>query len=65
MKASEIKALAVSEIEEKIASLSLELQKMKLAHTISPIENPMKIRQTRKDIARLKTILQQKQESEK
>lgn len=65
MKASEIRALSVSEIEEKIASLSLELQKTRLAHVISPIENPMKIRQTRKNIARLKTILQQKQESEK
>ena len=65
MKASEIRVLSVSEIEEKIASLSLELQKTRLAHVISPIENPMKIRQTRKNIARLKTILQQKQESEK
>ena len=64
MKASEIRALSVSEIKEKIASLSAELQQTRLSHAISPIENPMKIRQTRKDIARLKTILQQKQESE-
>ena len=41
MKASEIRALSVSEIEEKIAAARLELQKMKLEHAISPLENPM------------------------
>ena len=58
MKASEIRALSVSEIEEKIAAAKLELQKMK-------IENPMKIRKTRKDIARLLTILTEKNNTEK
>ncbi len=61
MKASEINGLTVAEIEEKLASTQSELQKMKLTHVVSPIENPMKIRQTRRDIARLKTILKQKQ----
>lgn len=65
MKASEIQGLTVAEIEEKLASARLELQKLKLTHVISPIENPMKIKQTRKDIARLMTILRQKQTTEK
>ncbi len=65
MKASEIKGLTVAEIEEKLAAARLELQKMELTHVISPIENPMKIRQTRRDIARLLTILSQKQVTEK
>lgn len=65
MKASEIRGLSVSEIEEKIAAARLELEKMKLNHAISPLENPMKIRKTRKDIARMLTILTEKQNSEK
>lgn len=65
MKASEIRVLSVSEIEEKVAAAKLELQKMKLEHAISPLENPMKIRKTRKDIARLLTILAEKNNTDK
>mgnify|MGYP006304068501 CR=1 FL=1 len=65
MKSSEIKEMSPQEIEERIDTLSQELVRMKLNHTISPLENPMKIRQTRKDIARMKTILRQKQLNEK
>ncbi|MCQ2228957.1 MAG: 50S ribosomal protein L29 [Bacteroidales bacterium] len=64
MKASEIKGLTVAEIEEKLASARVELQKMELAHVVTPIENPMKIRSTRKDIARMATILAEKKNSE-
>ncbi len=60
MKASEIRGLSVSEIEEKLAVAKAELQKLTLAHAISPIENPTKITKTRKDIARLNTILTEK-----
>ncbi len=56
MKASEIRGLSISELEEKIAAAKLDLEKMKLTHAISPLENPMKIRQTRKDIARMQII---------
>ncbi len=61
MKASELRGLSVSEIEDKIAASRLELQKMKLAHSISPLENPMKISKTRKEIAQMLTILTEKQ----
>lgn len=54
-----------SEIKERIETLSQELVRMKINHSISPLENPMKIRHTRRDIARLKTILRQKQLNEK
>ncbi len=64
MKASEIKGMTVADIEEKIAAVRLELQKMELTHVVSPVENPMKIRQLRRDIARLMTILRQKQVTE-
>ena len=39
----------------------LRLKKLEFAHAISPLENPMSIRSLRKDIARLKTVLKQKQ----
>jgi large subunit ribosomal protein L29 len=65
MKCSEIIEMAPQEIEERIDMLSQELVRMKLNHTISPLENPMKIQQTRRDIARMKTILRQKQLIEK
>ncbi len=65
MKASEIRGLSISELEEKIAAAKLDLEKMKLNHAISPLENPMKIRQTRKDIARMLTILTEKKNTEK
>lgn len=65
MKSSEIKEMSPQEIEERIDTLGQELVRMKLNHTISPLENPMKIRQARKDIARMKTILRQKQLNEK
>ncbi len=57
MKNSEIKALSVEEIKQKLVSEREVMQKLKFAHAISPIENPMKIRATRKLIARLETAL--------
>jgi large subunit ribosomal protein L29 len=65
MKSSEIREMTPQEIEERIDTLGQELVRMKLNHTISPLENPMKIKQTRRDIARMKTILRQKQLNEK
>lgn len=57
MKNSEIKALSVAEINEKIAAEREGLRKLQFAHKISSIENPMRINQTRKLIARLNTEL--------
>jgi large subunit ribosomal protein L29 len=61
MKNSEIRALTFEELSQKIVSEQESMQKLKFAHAISPIENPMKLRATRKMIARLKTALRQKQ----
>ncbi|MDL5050241.1 50S ribosomal protein L29 [Oscillatoria amoena NRMC-F 0135] len=61
MKNTEIKALSVNELTEKIASEKEALRKMKFAHKVSAIENPMRISQTRKLIARLKTELRAKE----
>jgi large subunit ribosomal protein L29 len=61
MKNSEIKALSATEIKEKIGSEKEGLRKIQFAHQISAVENPMKIKETRKLIARLQTELRAKE----
>ncbi|MCS6973814.1 MAG: 50S ribosomal protein L29 [Cyclobacteriaceae bacterium] len=61
MKNSEIRTLTVEELREKIVSEKETLRKLKFAHRISAIENPMRIRETRKLIARLNTELRKKE----
>ena len=61
MKNSEIKELTTAEIVEKISVTQEELIRMKLNHSVNPLENPMKIRFTRKDVARLNTELRNRQ----
>ena len=57
MKSNDIKALSLVELKEKIGSEKEALRKMKFAHQVSAIENPMKMKETRKLIARLQTEL--------
>ncbi|MBN3521700.1 50S ribosomal protein L29 [Algoriphagus lutimaris] len=57
MKNTEIQSLSASEIAERIVAEKGNLTKLKFAHTISPIENPNRIRETKRLIARLKTAL--------
>ena len=64
MKASELKELTIKELEEKIENEQNLLIKQKLNHTVSPLDNPMKIKETRRNIARLMTVLREKQLSE-
>ncbi len=64
MKTSEIREFSTSELKERIDTEKGNLVKLKLNHTISPLENPLKITYLRKDIARLKTELRQRELSE-
>ena len=61
MKNSEIKALTVAELNDKIASEKEALRKIQFAHQIAAVENPMKIKSNRKLVARLKTELRAKE----
>ncbi len=61
MKHTEITALGVNDLKEKIASETEVLRKMKFAHQVSSIENPMKMRASRKLIAQLNTELRAKE----
>jgi len=60
MKNEEIKGLNVTELNEKLITEKETLRKLKFAHKVSAIENPMKINETRKLIARLNTELSAK-----
>ncbi|HQQ98147.1 MAG TPA: 50S ribosomal protein L29 [Cyclobacteriaceae bacterium] len=60
MKTTEIKDLTLDELKEKLISEQESLRKMKFAHQVSAIENPMKIKETRRLIARINTLLRQK-----
>ena len=61
MKTSEITELTTSEIVERIENSTGELVRMKLNHSVNPLDNPMKIRFARKNIARLNTELRKRQ----
>jgi large subunit ribosomal protein L29 len=60
MKTSEIRELSAKEIEERIENEKNLIFRQKMNHAISPLDNPMKIRETRRNLARLETILRQK-----
>ena len=60
MKAEEIKGLSIDELKSNIAEQKEHLRRLKFAHAVSEIENPMKIRLTKKTIARLNTELNAK-----
>jgi large subunit ribosomal protein L29 len=60
MKTAEIKELTEKEIKERIDAERDVLVRMKLNHVVSPLDNPMKIKYARKNIARLLTVLGQK-----
>ncbi|RNC89292.1 MAG: 50S ribosomal protein L29 [Allomuricauda sp.] len=57
MKQAEIKELSVEEIQQRLAELKKEYADLKMAHAVTPLENPMQIRQTRRTVARLATEL--------
>ena len=65
MKISEIKELSTSDIEERIDTEKGLLIRLRMNHAVSPLDNPQKIPATKKNIARLKTELRQRQLAER
>ena len=61
MKNNEIRELTTKEIQDIIQDQKDQLVKMKLAHAVSPLDNPGKIRNTKKTVARLKTELRKRE----
>ena len=60
MKSAEIKDIAVKDLQERIEAEKAQLTKLKVQHAVSPVENPSIIKKNRRDIARMLTILRQK-----
>ena len=61
MKATEIRSLSVSELEAKLADLKKDLFMLRMQHATNHLDNPTKISAARRDIARVKTVLREKQ----
>ena len=57
MKQSEIKDLSAAALQEKLSQTQKTYSDLKMAHAISPIENPLQIRTVRRTVARLATEL--------
>lgn len=57
MKQSEIKELTTEEVVERIEVETSTVQKLKMMHVVSPLENPLTIRDARRNVARLKSEL--------
>jgi len=60
MKMSEIKKMETAELLEKVQDLKTKLANLNVSHAVTPLQNPMEIRKTRKTIARLLTELNQR-----
>jgi len=65
MKTTEIHELAINDLVERIETEKANLASVKMNHAISPLENSSKIREARRNIARMLTVLHQKQNNEK
>ena len=61
MKAKELNSLSVSELETKLADLKKDLFMLRMQHATNHLDNPTKISAARRDIARVKTVLREKQ----
>jgi large subunit ribosomal protein L29 len=62
MKASEIRDMNIDEMEQKLGDLKEELFNLSFQHEIGQLENPQRMKETRRDIARIKTIIREVEE---
>ena len=61
MKIAEIRELATNELAERIQTEVANYNQMLLNHSVSPLENPAQIKAARRTIARMKTVLRQRE----
>ncbi|MGM9703401.1 MAG: 50S ribosomal protein L29 [Prevotella sp.] len=61
MKIKEVREIETKDLAEKIEAEVAKYNQMKLNHAITPLENPSEIKKTRRDIARMKTELRQRE----
>jgi large subunit ribosomal protein L29 len=61
MKANELKNMTTAELEAKLADLKKDLFFLRMQHATNQLDNPGKISVVKKDIARIKTIIREKE----
>ena len=59
MKANEVRKLSATELEAKLVELKKDLFNLRLQHATNQLENPIRIAEVKKDIARVKTVLRE------
>jgi large subunit ribosomal protein L29 len=64
MKTAEIKEMTSKEIVERLQVEKENLVRLRMNHAVSPLDNPMKIKESKQNIARLKTILRERELNE-
>ncbi|EDM98957.1 ribosomal protein L29 [Pseudoflavonifractor capillosus ATCC 29799] len=61
MKATEIRKMSAAELEAKLGDLKKDLFQLRLQHATNQLDNPVRIAQVKKDIARVKTLIREQQ----
>lgn len=61
MKPSEIREKSIAELNEELVELKEELFKLRFQHATNQLENPLKLRSVKRDIARVRTILRERE----
>ena len=61
MKASEVRKMSAKELETKLMDLKKDLFQLRLQHATNQLDNPVKIAEVKRDIARVKTIIREQQ----
>ena len=61
MKANEVRKMSAAELESKLVDVKKELFNVRLQHATNQLDNPIRIAQVKKDIARVKTIIREQQ----
>ena len=61
MKATEIRKMSAAELESKLGDLKKDLVQLRLQHATNQLDNPVKIAEVKRDIARVKTIIREQQ----
>ena len=61
MKAKEVREMSVTELETKLSDLKKELFNLRFQHATNQLDNPVRIAEVKKDIARVKTMIREQQ----
>ena len=61
MKPAEIRELSMAELTQKLSDLKAELFNLRFQHAINQLDNPLRLQVVRKDIARVKTVIREKE----